>query len=89
MELVEVPGLGDLVPTMLGCVCPKVKDSLILHHNMGIKYADEPFNMGIFFFLPKASFKWVHFQTSNTHIRAFLYWSHPPGVEVYPGYGED
>ena len=30
--------------------------SLILHHNMGIKYAEEPFNMGMFF-LPKASFK--------------------------------
>ena len=25
--------------------------------------------------------KWVHIQTLNTHIRAFLYWSRPPGSE--------
>ena len=24
--------------------------SLILHHNMGMKYAEEPFNKGMFFF---------------------------------------
>ena len=30
--------------------------SLILHHNMGMPYTDEPFNM-VFFFLPKAFFK--------------------------------
>ena len=29
---------------------------LILHHNTGIKCAGYPFNLGIFFFLPKASF---------------------------------
>ena len=52
--------------------------SLILHHNMGMKYAEEPFNMGMFFYLRRPS-KWVHFPTLNTHIRAFLYWSRPPG----------
>ena len=51
--------------------------SLILHHNMGMKYAEQPFNMAIFFYLRRLS-KWLHFQTLNTHIREFLYWSRPP-----------
>ena len=32
--------------------------------------------MGMFFYLRRPS-KWVHFQTPNTHIRAFLYWGRP------------
>ena len=46
---------------------------------MGLKYAEEPFNMGmlVFFYLRRPS-EWVYFQPPNTHIRAFLYWSRPP-----------
>ena len=45
---------------------------MILHHNMDMEYAEEPFNMGMFFYLRHPS-KWENFQTPNTHIRAFLY----------------
>ena len=41
---------------------------------MGMKYVEESFNMGMIFYL-KCPSKWVPFQTPNTHIRAFLYWS--------------
>ena len=37
---------------------------------MGIKCAEDPFNMGMFFDIRRPS-KWVHFQTPNTHILAF------------------
>ena len=51
--------------------------SLILHQNMGMKYAEEPFNMGISF-LPKWSFKMGTFlDPKHTHILACLCWSHP------------
>ena len=52
--------------------------SLILHHDMGMKYVEKPFNMGMYFYLRRPS-KWVHFQAPYTHFRAFLYWSRPPG----------
>ena len=61
-----------------------IQFSLILHHNMGIKCAEDPFNMGMFFDIRCPSL-WVHFQTPNTHIRAF----HtgvappPPGISGY------
>ena len=37
---------------MMDCECPlgTIYFSLILHCNIGMKYADEPFNMGMFFF---------------------------------------
>ena len=64
---------------MMNCELPlgMVHVSLILDHNMGMNYAEEPFNMVMFFNLRHPS-KWLHFQTPNTHIRAFLYWSAPP-----------
>ena len=37
---------------------------------MGIKCAEDPFNMGMFFDIRRPSL-WVHFQTPNTHIRPF------------------
>ena len=42
---------------MMDCELPllMIHVSLILQHNMGMKYAEEPFNMGMFF-LPKVSF---------------------------------
>ena len=43
---------------------------------MCMKYAEEPYG-SVFFYLRRPS-KWVHFQTPNTHIRAFLCWSRPP-----------
>ena len=66
---------------MMDCEWPlgMIHFSLILHHNVGMKYAKEPFNMGMFFNLRRPS-KWVHFQTPNKHIWAFLYLSRPPGM---------
>ena len=55
---------------------------ILLHHNMGIKYVQEPFNVGMCIYLRRPS-KWVHFQTPNTQIRAFLYWCHPLGSKPY------
>ena len=37
---------------------------------MGIKCAEDPFNMGMFFDIRHPSL-WVYFQTLNTHIQAF------------------
>ena len=64
---------------MMDCEWPlgMIQFSLTLHHNMGMKYAEEPFNIGIFF-LRKPSFKMGTFSDPNTYIRAFLYWSRPP-----------
>ena len=45
---------------------------------MGIKCAEDPFNMGTFFDIRPPSF-WIHFQTPNTHIRAFCTGVVPPG----------
>ena len=65
--------------------------SLILHHNMGMKYAEEPFNMGmcIYFFLSKASFKMGTFSDpQHTHPGIFiLELPPPPGVGVGWGRG--
>ena len=41
--------------------------SLILHHNMGIKCADEPFNMGIFFFTKGVLHNGFIFRPPHTH----------------------
>ena len=66
---------------MMDCEWPfGMNFSLILHHNMGMKYAEKPFNMGticLLFYLRRPS-KWLHFQTPNTHILAFVYWRPPP-----------
>ena len=52
---------------------------LILYHNVGIKRAEDSFNMGIFF-LPKLSFIMGTFSDpQHTHPR-ISYWSHPPGA---------
>ena len=45
---------------------------------MSIKCAEDPFNMGMFFDIRPPSL-WVHFQTPNTHIRAFCTGVAPPG----------
>ena len=54
-----------------------IQFSCILHYNMSIKYAEDPFNMGMFFDIRPPSL-WVHFQTP-THIRAFCTGVAPPG----------
>ena len=52
--------------------------SLMLDHNMGMKYADEPFNMSMFF-LPKASFKMGTFSDpQHTHPGIFILELPPP-----------
>ena len=54
----------------------------MLHHNMGMKYAKEPFYMGICFcfFLPKVSFKIGTFSDpQHTHPDIFR---HPPPPRV-------
>ena len=51
-------------------------------NNKGMEDAEESFNMGMFFYLRHPS-KWVHFQTPNTHIRAFLYWGRPPRPQAH------
>ena len=64
---------------MMDCELPlgMIHISLILDHNMGMKYAEEPFNMPMFFGLRRPS-KWVHFQTPNTHLGIFILESLPP-----------
>ena len=55
--------------------------SLILHHNMGMKYAEEPFNMGMFI-LPKASFRMGPFSDpQHTHPAIYILESPPWGFE--------
>ena len=44
---------------------------------MGMNYAEEPFNMGMFF-LPKAFFRMGTFSAPNTHIQAILILESPP-----------
>ena len=58
---------------MMDCKLPlgMIHFSFILHHNMGMKYAEEPFNMGMFF-LPKASFKMGTF-SNPTHTSGHFY----------------
>ena len=48
-----------------------------------MKYAEEPVHMGMLFYLRCAS-KWVHFQTPNTNIQAFLYWMGGGGLCALP-----
>ena len=47
-----------------------------LHRNMGIKCAEEPFNIGMLFNLRRPS-KWVHFQTP-THTSGHFILESPP-----------
>ena len=54
--------------------------SLVLDNNMGMKYAEEPFNMDILY-LRRPS-KWVHFQTPYTHIQAFYTGVAIPGTHL-------
>ena len=54
-----------------------IEFSFILHYNMDNKCAEDPFNMGMFFDIRPPSL-WVHFQTPNTHIRAFCTGVAPP-----------
>ena len=56
--------------------------SLILHHNMDMKYANESFNMGMFY-SPQASFK-MGTDPKNTHPGIFILESPPP---LPPGRG--
>ena len=59
---------------MMDCELPlgMIHVSLILDHNMGMNYAEEPFNMGMFF-LPKASFKMGTFSDpKHTHPGIFI-----------------
>ena len=53
---------------------------------MGMDCAEDPFNMGMFY-NSRCHSKWVCFQIPNTHIRAFLYWSRPPGRWGAPVWG--
>ena len=70
---------------MMDCEQPlgMINFSLIVHHNMGMQRNPSIWVCFFFFYLGRPS-KWVHLQTPNTHIRAFLYWSSnpppPPGV---------
>ena len=59
--------------------------SLILHHNMGVKCAEDSFNMGMFFFyLRRASSSyWVLFRPP-THTSGHFILESPPGVGL-PG----
>ena len=58
-----------------------IHSSLILHHNMGMKCAEDPFNMGVFF-LPKASFMLGTFSDpQHTYLGIFILES-PPGQQV-------
>ena len=68
---------------MMDCERPfgKLHFRLILHHSMGMKYAEEPFNMGMFFFYlrPKASFKMDTFSDpQHTHLGIFILEPPPP-----------
>ena len=66
---------------MMDCERPfgKIHFSLIVH-SMGMKYAGEPFNMGIFFYLrPKASYKIDKFSDpQHTHLGIFILECPPP-----------
>ena len=45
---------------------------------MGINCAEDPFNIGMLYD-SRCHSKRVYFEIPNTHIRAFSYWSRPPG----------
>ena len=72
---------------MMDCEWPlgMIYFSLILNHNMGMKYAEKPFNMGticFLFFLHEASFKMGTFSDpQHTHPGIFILESpHPLGL---------
>ena len=48
---------------------------------MGIKWAEDPFNTGMFFDIRRPSLL-VHFQTLNTHIQAFHTGVAPLGLTI-------
>ena len=51
---------------------------------MGMKYAEEPFNMGMYFFLPKASFKMGTFSDpQHTHSGIVILESLPPPLPTH------
>ena len=49
---------------------------------MGMNCAEDPFNMGMFY-NSRCHSKWVCFHIPNTHIRASLYLSRPPGSHTH------
>ena len=54
---------------------------------MDMKYAEETLQNGFVFFHRRHPSEWVHFQTPNTHIQAYLYAGvlpPPPGGWVTP-----
>ena len=62
------------------CAVVGIGTTAVLHSvlKMGMDCAEDPFNMGMFY-NSRCHSKWVCFQIPNTHIRASLYWSRPPG----------
>ena len=58
--------------------------NLILHHTMGMKCAEEPFNMNMFFLL-KVSFKMGTFSDPQHTHPGILYWSQPPPPPIESG----
>ena len=59
-----------------------IQFSLILHHNKGIKCAEDPFNMGMFF-LHKASFIMGAFSDPQHTHPGISHWSRPPGGHIH------
>ena len=59
---------------MMDCEWPlgMIDFSLTLHHNMGMKYAGEAFNVGMFFLYLRHPSKWVHFRPP-THTSGHFY----------------
>ena len=53
--------------------------SLTLHHNMGMKYAEKPFNMGMFFFTSHVLQNGYNFRPKHTHPGIFILESPPLG----------
>ena len=70
----------------MGCELPlgKIHVSLILDHNMGMEYAEELLDMGVFF-LPKASFKMGIFSDPPLHTSGhFITGVPPPFPDINP-----
>ena len=70
---------------MMDCEWPlgMIHFSLILRHNMDMKYAEEPFNMGVF--LPKVSFRMGIFSDpQHTHLGICILESPPPPPHKAP-----
>ena len=52
--------------------------SLTLHHNMGMKYVEDPFLMGMFVFLRRPSEMGTFSDPQHTHPGIFILKSPPP-----------